>query len=83
MVLALFLKLFIDPKAGIESRPHPNDGRPGFWITATRAITQAELEEVMKDTKSWKSEQEQYPGRVRYPESDTADLRREKGGISR
>ncbi|KAK7903107.1 hypothetical protein LTR67_001124 [Exophiala xenobiotica] len=77
-VLAFYMKHCVDPKTRIERRPIK--GRGGFVIEASRTITRDEIEDIIKDSRSWKRERESGRGKGGYPSSETAQRRKRAGG---
>jgi hypothetical protein len=77
-VLALYLKHWVDPKARI-GRGSAN-GRESFVVEASRKVTRDEIEDIIRDSESWKREREEGRGRGGYRDSETARSRRRAGG---
>ncbi|KAK5465110.1 hypothetical protein LTS15_001673 [Exophiala xenobiotica] len=77
-MLAFYMKHCVDPKTRIERRPIK--GRDGFVIEASRTITRDEIEDIIKDSRSWKRERESGRGKGGYPSSETAQRRKRAGG---
>src|SRR5262245_43916037 len=39
---------------GAVAKPGHNEGQPGYWITATRALTDEQLQEMKQDSDRWR-----------------------------
>jgi hypothetical protein len=83
IVLATYLKAFIDGTATIKASHHPRDSqRLGYTVGASTTLAREALEDVIKDTRDWVKEQqydEFQDAPYSYRDSDTWQSRQKTG----
>jgi hypothetical protein len=86
VVLAAYLKSFVDDTATIRSATNPQDRRKqGYIIGARRTLNVAQLQDIVRDSQAWSremtsAEYKDHP--YSFGESDVAQTRKEQGATA-